>query len=245
MKLFERSPIIFNLMSFLILSVFYIHVLHSLNEGCTAFNFQFLHKFLLTNKWLLVFLLTTLISVYFLKSASRFLVFAFVFFVGISGFIIFFDKFDKILLVLNFFYVLIGAYFVLLWASEVADVLYTPAYSLSQMGKKTFYNLEIEIEHLDTGVIRSGYMTNWDLHAVFVVLDDVAAFSSREVLVRIHFEGLVFKEYGLVMTRYGNGYGIKFVKNKHLQENSAWGWSDFYTIIGDRGYMPIIAGNSI
>jgi len=243
MRLFKRSIIVYQYIAFMLLSYLYTYILVSLDSGESAFNLVKSLKFIADNKILLLLVLVSAMSVYMVKRWSKFVILLFMVLTLLNEFNIFFYKLDKIVLVLIFFHVLIFFNYYLLWNIELEDVVYRPGYSKHDCWKKYHYDFASEIE-LANGVIFPIKLTNWDQRGIFCLIDeseqkmDVRSMG-LPVVLRLKFENETFEEYGKIVSSYGKGYGLKFIKVK--KEKTSWGWRDFYTIIRDRGYTPYFA----
>ena len=237
-KLFKRSSIIYNLILFLIGSFFYYYVLLSLDAGESFYSKKRFLVYLSDNVSTVVLLFFTMIAIFKVHSLSKFLLFIFLLVMAYYNLSVFFYKFDKVVLILILLYILIAFYFFLLWAIELKDVVYCPGFSIRHCGKKTVYNLKVEVEN-PNGLIYQGYLTNWDNNGSFFIIDEKDVFLSGKITIRINFEGQFFSQKGNIVTKYANGHGVKFEAEVGA-ENKHWGWDDFYTIIRHRGYKPLI-----
>lgn len=233
LKLYKRNTTVQNVLIILVFSLFFLHILYALKSGNSAFNhLSFLY--LLKTKWpitLLFFL--SFVSVFFVRAFSKYLLFAF--FAGVFGlsFYLFFEDFNKIILLLTFIYFFVTFYFLGLWNKELKEAVYSPNFSLHDVEIKPPFSFDVCLE-TEEGQKISGNLTNWNNSGLFFVSGEDIPRTKKPVKLTVDFENLKFVEVGDIVTRFGKGAGIRFNLNDNL--DNFLGWKEFYKIIEDRGY---------
>ena len=231
LELYRRGTIIRNQMFFIILSFIYLQVVHEISVGRSAVDKETFLLLIEKYQWLFALGVVTLVLTYYgKKSAKYFFIFYVIGIVGLS-LQVFFGSFDKIILVLNFIYILLSYYFCLLFLSELNQSLYSPGFVSNSIGSKCEYNLPISLK--SSKVQASGKLSNWDRESCFVIVNNDDELPRGQVELSILFEGQKFSCRGIVSTKVGQGIGIRIKSNR---ERKMFDWLDFYEIIQNRGY---------
>ena len=242
-RIYKRGTVIRNTMFFMFMSVIYLHVVKSLENNVSAFKLIDFTNPLSAQSICLFAFLIILPAIALVRPASRTLSAFFLGAVIIYGQFQFFERFDKGILILNLLYILSVFYFYILWHLELKQALYGPMFTHHDLGLKSPYRLKTILEV--SGKELNGYLTNWDQHSCFLVLDDpTQAHFLRNSTFNLKFmlDGKTFSQSGVVVSEYGgSAYGIAFRDSK-LDDKIFYKWSDFYTIICDRGYIPNYMG---
>lgn len=233
LKLFKRNRIIQNVLMILIFSLFFLHIIYSIRNGESALNYgSFLQ--LLEDRWpISALFVLSFISVFFVKSISKYLVMLFLSGVFGLSFYVFFEDFNKIILLLTLTYFLVGLYFMGLWNKELLEAVYLPNFSLHDVEIRPPFKFNVSVE-TEEGNKTSGNLTNWNESGLFFVADELIPRTKKPVKLKINFEDIVFEEKGDIVTKFGKGFGIRF--NFCKDYGNFLGWKEFYKIIEDRGY---------
>jgi len=232
-KVVKRSLVIKNLILFILFSIFYLHLLYSLNRGVSAFDIAGL-KMNIQNEWALVMLgLTSIVSIFLGLKASRFIYFLFFSIVIVKGSIPLFKELDKFLLIMNFIYLVFSYYFHLFWKLELSEAFYKPCFTKRDLGPKSALPFSVKVTDKN-GIEVKGDLTNWDKNGCFIALKGAQSIRGK-INVEIQYEERSFSQEGVVMTEYDNGVGIKFQKKASVAVHHSW--ADFYDILRDRGFI--------
>lgn len=235
LTLFRRGVLIRNLLIFITLALIHFQVLDWRIQGKIATQWQPFLDLMLANKILLLTYGLTFISIFKAWRVSRFFLALFVSIIAFKGITFFFIKFDKMILALDFAFIVVGFLFCLFWWMKLNESIYRPGFTRNDIGKRSEYDFPVIIT-LGTDEIYRGYLTNWDEVGCFVNIENSVEHLVGEVLVSIEKFGRKFTHRGRVMTGYAEGVGIKF--NDQQEKESDHDWFDFYDIINDRGYYP-------
>ena len=238
MKFYKKSSIAKNLLVFIFSSVFYWHILISIEQGHSAFNIHRFTWLLFNNLPLIALMAITAFSVLKVKNWSTYLFVAFTVWIFYQSVSLFFVSFNKLTLLLTFIYLICSFYFYLFWQLELKGAAYCPGYSPNDM-RQSEYDLKVQIEIDKGGRKFRGYLTNWDVSSCFVALEDELESKSSQINLLMEFENKIFYQKGEIVAHYGHGIGIKFLRNKiEKNKKEEHNWLDLYTIIDDRGYLP-------
>lgn len=130
---------------------------------------------------------------------------------------------------------MLALYFYVFWYIELDEAIYCPGFSNSDLGQKSTYHVSVTIK-FDSEKEINGYLTNWDFSSCFIMPEMNLDVAREPVKITINFENRTFVQEGEIASKYGVGIGVKF--NLTEKSNSLHNWSDFYTVICDRGIKP-------
>jgi len=227
----KRSAVIINTLVFIILSLFFLSVMESLEEGISALDIQGFIGFLDQNTFLLVSAFLSFLSILLLSSTAPmfFLIFCLVaLYKSILYFII---DFDKLILILSFVYIVLCYNYYQFLKLELKEPFYNPNFPLNIIPSYKSKLLPVKIKR--AGVEYEAYLTNWGLNGFFCKLVDEGT-PKGVVEVEITIAGHSFFAEGIVVTRVFGGVGVR-VRKSLIPE---MGWADFYGIINELGYKP-------
>lgn len=157
----------------------------------------------------------------------------FAFVITLKSGILFFEGFDKVLLLLNFVYISCAFYFYQLIILELEEAFYNPNFTkrdLSVIGK--LQNVKIIAE----GQQIEGLVTNMDKGSLFIKTDGPQLQLPQKVKIEVQYLGRPFFIIGNIMTSYSNGVGLK-IENGENSSNNDLGWNELYDILKDRGII--------
>jgi small nuclear ribonucleoprotein (snRNP)-like protein len=125
-------------------------------------------------------------------------------------------------------------YFLIFWFLELRESSYWPNYSHNTIGKKSLYNLPVEIE-LSNQLNISGRLTNWDENSCFIALDSSIEARNESVSIKVEYENREFVNIGEIVSSYDSGIGVRLDSQ---QRPLSFSWNDFYLVIKERGLAP-------
>ncbi|MCY4524874.1 MAG: hypothetical protein OXB84_09050 [Halobacteriovoraceae bacterium] len=222
---------------FIVSSIFYWHILQSIDKGQSALDRDLLILFMKDNIPLILLMIFTAISVWRIKKWSIIPFIIFVTWNSINCISVFFYSMDKLILILGFVYSVCAFYFYLFLKIELQEVVYCPGHSPNSLGKKAELDFDVLME-FEEGKKINGHLSNWGANGCFVVLKEKMAIKKRLVTLYIEFEGQKFKQKGEIATSYGHGIGVRLLQKMDILEKYGQSWKDLYRIIRDRGYRP-------
>ncbi len=235
-KLHKKGTIINNLSIFSILSLFFLHIIYSMGRGTSAMDWNALIEMLKGNVLLVVCFVLTFFSIRKASKFSKVLIPLFSSLILWNSFTIFFDGFDKLILVLNLTYLIVAFYFFNFWLVELSEPIYTPGYSIEDVGRKSPFDFRVKL-FFSTEVSGWGYLTQVGETSCFVAVEDPLRKCRGKVKLIIDYENTIFEQYGEVITSYGGGFGIKFL-NDTERDQRVHTWNDFFTVVCHRGLLP-------
>ncbi len=227
----KRSAVIINTLLFILLSMFFLSVMESLEAGISALDIKGFIGFLDQNTFLIIVAGIAFISTLFLSSIgpSLFLLFCFV---ALYKSIVYFTiDFDKLILILTFVYTVLCYNFYQFLRLELKEPFYNPNFPLNII--PSYKNKLLPVKLNKDGIEYDAHLTNWGLNGFFCKLDGEGS-PKGVVEVEIMIEGHSFFAEGVIVTRVPGGVGIR-VRKSLIPE---MGWTDFYGIINELGYRP-------
>lgn len=238
LKINRRQSLVWNMVFYCVLSLLFLHVILSLHLDVSAIHQERFKEFLLGNKYLVGYTLLVIISFLKMHRLSKLLFPLLLGVIFIQSTILLFQDFDKLILLMTFFLILIGHFLHHMWGKELERSYYNPLISGQELN--SFPVVPIKARCLDPKgrEIGYGFLTNWDEEGCFIRFISPLQNKNKNVVVEIEFEGRLFSQPGFVISSFGHfsGVGIRFHMNR--PSHCAFNWKDFYGIIVDHGYLP-------
>ncbi len=228
-----------NLVIFLFLSLIYLEAIGSLAVGDSLFTLARAKDFF-TNHYIV--LATTLLSVYTaikFKKYSQWVLLSSVILIAGENFILLSASFNKLILVLNFIYVIFAFYYYVVWELEVELACFNPNFTRYDLVKEDRFPLKATlIEDSEQARKIAVHLTNIDEQSCFVLLehsqiDEVSQKNKYQLL--LSFDGVDFNTEAIIVSRYDRGYGLMFEKRK--SQIGRPNWSDLYHVCRERGIV--------
>lgn len=235
MKILKRNYGHRNLILFLVLSLFYLQAIYSLSIGRSVFSFLSFKSFL-TNQYIILIL--SVVAGYMVLKIKKFseyaLLVCLVVIVG-KNFILLSDSFNKLILVLNFIYLLFAFYFYITWDLEVGFASFNPKFSNYDLEKESRFRINANISTRDFRYsLRNAKITNLDEGSCFLLLEEKIHLNSKEqYFLESVFEGVCFRHQARVVSHYGNGIGLVFEN----APEERFSWTELYKVCLERGIM--------
>ena len=148
-------------------------------------------------------------------------------------------SFNKLILGLNFVYLIFAFYFFITWELETAKASFNPLFSKRDLEKETRFHLQGQIENMTTGsAALTIFITNIDEKSCFALLDstndpNAKLDSSAQYRLKATYEGVEFLHDAELVSSYDRGVGLEFKQVK--KENYQLDWSDLYKVCLERG----------
>lgn len=233
MKILKRSSVITNSIVFCFFSLAYIHLVNSFHKGVSALIVKDLLSFLGQEKILVFGMIAVVFCLYNCLKVSRIVFPIFAIVITLKSGILFFEGFDKVLLLLNFVYISCAFYFYQLIILELEEAFYNPQFTkrdLTVNGKLQNVKIITEGEKVDALV------TNLDKGSLFVKTSRPVLQISQRIRIEVDYLGRSFQIIGNIMTSYAGGVGVK-IENGENTSNNDLGWNELYDILKDRGII--------
>lgn len=211
----------------------FMHLVYSFHSGISALVWKDLLDFLMGEKLLAALMLVTSFCLFKCYKFSKYIFPAFTLIVAFRSGVLFFEGFDKVLLLLTFLYILCAFYFYQLLILEFEEALYNPNYTKRDLcvnGK--LQNVKILVD----GQMVDGQITNLDKGSLFIKFDNPVQIISKKIRVEVEYLGRLFQILGLTMTSYSDGIGLR-IENGENTANNDLGWNELYDILKDRGII--------
>lgn len=235
----KRSSVLKNTIFFIILSFVYYHIIHALSAQVSAIDVNFLVENALNSRLLIVLGVLTVLQVWMAKKVSVFFLGVFLGWVFFESFILFSNDFNKFILILSFIYLIFAFYYLIFWKLELEDASYHPKFDLCDIKLRPVYPVAVNLT-LRSGETYSGLISNLGENSCYILLDEKWDELRGHLDAKIHFEGNEFDSYAQVVSTYGPGIGLKFRPKRSAESSRSLGWTDFYDIMSDRGYVQNI-----
>lgn len=236
-KLYKRSPVLKNVLLFILLTFFYLHILYSIHKGVSAVIPKNFFQFYKDNIYLVYSGIITFYFVYSAKLISKFFFLGFLSLFLYSGVQLFISNFDKLILIFNFIFLVIGFNFFLFLKLELEESIYRPSFHSLDVTNTDMHKIKINLNGKDVKNL-TGHLSNWDSVSCFIQFNENLRLAKGPVGIDIFFKGNKFFQRGYVVTTYSNGVGIRFKYDRRKGRKSSHDWLDFYAIIHDMGLRP-------
>lgn len=237
MKILKRNYKVRNLIFFLILSMVYLQAIYSLSRGESLFTLEALRSFFANHYLIFSITVITACMVGSLKKQSDKLLLVCLILITSKNFIMLASSFNKLILGLNFVYLIFAFYFFITWELEMAKASYNPKFSKRDLEKDSRFQLKGKMENLATGSMVDVLITNIDDDGCFVLLspesrDQVNKSSLYKLTAE--YEGVEFIHEATLLSSYDRGLGLEFIKSEQLTSNQL-DWSELYKVCLQRG----------
>jgi len=235
LKVYKRDTLLLNTIFFCILAFCFLHIVFCIHKGVSSFDLITLREHFIQERIVVLLGMLSIVSILLTSKKSVYIMATYFLIVTFKSYILFFDKFDKILLGLNVLFLIVSYFYCLFVALEFKESVYNPGYKNNYLGKfKSYYDLPIKVA-LEDGRIINGHLTNWAINSCFVHLSETGGRKIKgKVVLNIKFEDRRFVQLGKIVTGYCEGIGIKFIEKGYTEEG-IYSWKDFFTIVGNRG----------
>lgn len=235
LKVWTFHPTSRNAILFMLLSVLFLVLQQSLQSGLPFMNTAFLKKVLLDEWPVLVFIIPALYSTFkqHRRAPKYFALYAMVVaFHSLEG--LFLD-FNKLVLLVLFFHVVIayGFYQLLTWT--YARAAFTPNFKADTLHIPMGKMINVEIKSGENLI--QGRLTNWDEDGAFIWLEQKCPLPSSHVTVSINWEGYIFEAKGTIVSGTWDERGIG-IEWRHSIIEIETGWKNLMAVFSDYGYDP-------
>jgi Ca2+/Na+ antiporter len=240
MKILKRNYEHRNLLIFLIFSMVYLQAIYSLSQGQTLLTFSAINSFFYNHYLIFGLTLTTIFMILNVKKNSdKVLLFCLSMIAG-KTFMLLAASFNKLILGLNFVYLVFAFYFWITWELEIEKASYNPLFSKDDLEKSTRFNLEGRVENVETGEGFEVLVTNIDENSCFALIVKVDAQVIISTLdpkgqyrLLAKYENVKFTHLAELSSTYDQGIGLNFIEE--LSPFSKLNWSDLYKVCLERG----------
>lgn len=233
-KITYRSPVIWNVITFLLFSFLFLYLQSSIQTGNSILESDHLMNFIKNSRVIAGLFLITIFSIYRMSKLATFLFWASVmatFGFTVSGLWI---EFSKFIILLLFFYLLFAYYLFQFMAEDFKESYYNPLFDESNLFDPMCFKIPVKLKQGET--IYNSHLTNWSDNGFFVYIDEAQKLKGK-FEVDISFEDHSFKSQARVVTvmKNGNGAGLKVFKD---EAQEGLNWNRFVDIIEELGFQP-------
>jgi len=234
MKVWRKNPPIRNILAYLIYALFFLFAIQTLTVGVGVFNLKALKLILKDNYLTILVGLFTFFLCFKFKKYSKYAVLFFMIIVSLKTFFILSSSFNKLVLGLDFIFIMFSFYFYTEWELFLDQAATTPQYSKYDCEKESRFPICGQLI-LEENVIPFK-LTNIDERGCFVLLSNNQDFKlnfGEVVKIEVLFENVTFQSVATYLSKYENGYGFSFEKD-HKNRRSL---SGLYQVCLDRGLL--------
>ena len=231
-KVKYKSPIVWNIILFLVFSFIFLHVQIALIREISALNLRLIRVNIFQLKEIVGMLALAIYAIINMKNWSRILYFLAV--TSVIGFTVFLlrENFSKMILVILGLYTAIAYYFYQLLIYELEEPCYNPNYDERNLYAPMIKEIKVIIK--DEKAQLAGYLTNWNSTSCFIHLSEAVKNSlSKNLLCEIHFCDRVFISNAILTTISEglDGIGLKF----ETDGTEVFSWKSFYEVTEQQG----------
>lgn len=147
-------------------------------------------------------------------------------------------SFNKLILGLNFVYLIFAFYFFVTWELEIAKASFNPLFTRRDLEKDTRFHLKGQMENVTNGSVTDVLVTNIDENGCFALIaatndPELKLESSAQYRLKANYEGIEFIQEAELISSYDRGVGLEFkrVKTPDYQLD----WSELYKVCLERG----------
>lgn len=241
MKILKRNYEHRNVAFFLIFSMIYLQVLSALSTGSSIFEMEQLKIFFNSHYIILSIALITFYMIVRMKRHSEKMLFFCLLLISAKSFIMLSQSFNKLILTLNFFYLIFSFYFFITWEIETLKASYRPLFSANDLEKDSRFFLKgrVRLSTKDEDFVVS--VTNLDPNSCFVLFDTPLAkeFISdikkmKTCRLSVEHEGVLFSDLAIPVSLYDRGIGFSFTG---IGSDRGVNLSDLYDVSLEKGFF--------
>ncbi len=239
LKVLKQSVAMQNIIIFLLLNIFFLHVISSLANGHSAFNFAQFKENILDNNILMLLTLVAVLLVSWVKKLSAYVLLGIILWTTRMAISFYLIDYSKFVLLLIFFYLVTGGIFFLFWFLEMEEAHYHPLFNARELGNKNEFNLDCTLKI--RGRDHNGFLSNWGERSCFFVQNspELQKIRGRGIL-QLDYQGNSYQNDVVVYTEYGGGVGLIFREWSQSDENTLfYSWNELNILLSDRGFNPL------
>ena len=235
MTVVKRHSMFYHIIFFSLLSLLMVHISQALSVEKSALSFALLKDFLSNSHLLLVLFGLLILFSFFLSKFSLYLYYSSSIVTSFVLFNLLYQDFNKSILLINFFYIIIIYSLGQVWHQVLSLACYNTRLSGNAINDKTLIKIKVNLQtqHKTT---HSGFLTNWDESSCFVTLEKEGQKHLKGLVdVIVNYNGQEFKNSGQIVSRLNQqGVGVLFHENKKNKFN----WQGFYSIMEEMSFTP-------
>lgn len=238
MKIIRRNYEHRNLIIFLVFSMIYLQAIYSLSRGESILNLEVIKTFFFNHYFILGVNLITIFMVSTLKKHSDKILFICLALIVGKNFVMLASSFNKLILGLNFIYLVFAFYFFVTWELEIGKASYNPQFSEHDLEKDSRFPINGKMENLKTNEIFDVMVTNVDEESCFVLLsthgrEHFRADAAAIYRLTVSYENVLFVHEARLASKYHRGLGFEFIQTS--KSDLPLNWSDLYQVCLERG----------
>lgn len=216
----------------------YLQAIYSLSQGLSLLALTGVKSFFSNHSFIIFLIVITIYMVVNVKRHSDKMLLLCLTVMTAKNFIMLASSFNKLILGLNFVYLIFAFYFFVTWELEIAKASYNPNFSDNDLEKESRFLLKGK---LTNGTIALDiFITNIDENSCFALIagpnakEMIESLNPKEVFHLItEYEGIEFGHQTRLTSTYDRGVGLDFINVK--KADTGLDWSDLYKVCLERG----------
>lgn len=238
MKIHSRPIIVYYVALFSALAPYFVHLSNSLQNGTSAVDRSLFMSFVQESTALFGLSILSIFFAWRMSRVTKFLVTFLSLGCLVYSMSIALVDFNKVILIMDFFFLVTTYYLMMVFEGEIASASYNPLYVKSTIGQRCEYDLPCSVK-LATQEIH-GSLTNWDEQGCFISLevnDSLLPNLDPSLEVETRIDDVHFNQIGQIVSSFEGGIGIRFSANTKTS-SEGYNWSEYFNIIDHRGFIP-------
>ncbi|MGE0207364.1 MAG: hypothetical protein AB7R69_05955 [Candidatus Babeliales bacterium] len=235
LKVKKKDPIITNVIIYLLLSLLFLFLQYAYRHQISPFSLTYIKKSIQLF-WFVA--IPVCGAIYLIWKHHRLAKSFYVFSIGLITFFVIqglFIKFNKILVVALFFYIVIS-YFLYQLISYYFSLSYLNSnYSESDLFEPILRNIKCKII-TDNDEVECE-LTNWDDEGCFIKMNSPLMLEGN-VKIKVEFADREFYQNGEVVAQSTDLSGVGLKLNKSSKDLNIFNWSEFIELINELGFEP-------
>lgn len=147
-------------------------------------------------------------------------------------------SFNKLILGLNFVYLIFAFYFFVTWELEIAKASFNPLFTRRDLEKDSRFHLKGQIENVTNGSTVDVLVTNIDENGCFALIastndPSTKLDTSAQYRLKANYEGVEFTQEAELISSYDRGVGLEFKQIK--TPDHQLDWSELHKVCLERG----------
>lgn len=218
----------------------YLQAIYSLSRGVSLLTLAGAQDFFKNHYLILALTAFTIFMIVKIKKHSDKVLLLCLTVITAKNFIMLAASFNKLILGLNFVYLIFAFYFFVTWELEIAKASYNPNFAKNDLEKESRFHLKGKITTANDEVLLNVFITSIDENSCFALIASQEAQSlisnldpKAEYLLETEYEGVKFLHKAELTSTYDRGIGLDFVSEK--KTDTQLDWSDLYKVCLERG----------
>jgi hypothetical protein len=226
-----------NILLFILSSIIFYLGIHAVALEISVLSIKYIKMTWKSDLIVYVLMLLSFYSVFTFKKYSQYAVLAFLTVVALKAFGLLFLNFNKLILALDFLYLLFAFYFFSLWEVFVLSASYNPKFEQIDLEKDVRFDIFGSLLTLENELVAEVCLTNIDDNTCFAMISNEALMTPNFkviYLLKFSYMGTSFKSKVKIVSKYDRGLGFTF---ENLKKKDLRSLSGLYKVCLQRGIV--------